>query len=238
MSKPSALMVGAVVAGMSSFTTAALAVINADVTAPGDPITGIFNTVAGGNSNTSSAGLGVGQFPAAEPPANAIDNNFTNPYPVGGGKYLNFGSGTQGTSSATQGTGTGFFVTPASGKSIVNAIRFAAANDSATRDPLAVTLEGSNAVSGLDQGSAWTLIYSGTSGLDVDPGRFAQGPIVNFVNAVPYSSYRLLVTAQRGVDNSVQYGEVELIGTSVPEPSVITVLGLGVGGLLLGRRRA
>ena len=234
-SKPSAMMVGAVLAGMSSFTTAAFAVINADVTAPGDPITGIFNTVAGGNSNTSTAGFGIGQFPSGEPPPNAIDNQFTNPYPAGQGKYLNFGMGTQGTSSATQGTQTGFFVTPASGPSIINAVRFAAANDSATRDPLAITIEGSNAVSGLDQGSAWTLIYSGTSGLDVDPGRFTQGPIVNFVNLVPYSSYRLLVTAQRGVDNSVQYGEVELIGTTVPEPSVIMVLGLG--GLLLGRRR-
>jgi hypothetical protein len=231
-SKPSAMMVGAVLAGMSCFTASAFAVVNADVTAPGDPITGIFNTVAGGNSNTSTAGFGVGQFPPAEAPNFAIDNLFASGVAT---KYLNFGMGSQGTSSATQGTQTGFFVTPASGLSIVNAVRFAAANDSPTRDPLAITIEGSNAASGLDQGSAWTLIYNGTSGLDTDPGRFTQGPIVNFVNVLPFTSYRLLVTAQRGVDNSVQYGEVELIGTSVPEPSVIMVLGLG--GLLLGRRR-
>jgi hypothetical protein len=233
MSKPSALMVGAVLAGVSCCAYQSFAV-GTDVTTPGDPITGIWQTVAGGNSTLALGGPNhdAGHYPDGEPPPAAIDNNFASP---NGTKYLNFGNGNEGQSSATQGTGTGFFVTPSAGKSIVTGFRIAAANDAPERDPLAITLEGSNALSGLDQGSNWSLIYSGVSGLATDPGRFIFGPEVDFINAVPYSSYRLLVTQQRGVANSVQYGEVELLGTIVPEPSVIMVLGLG--GLLLGRRR-
>ena len=82
------------------------------------------------------------------------------------------------------------------------------------RDPLTITIEGSNArPSSLFLGSSWTLIYSGSSGLLVDPGRSQFGQQINMTgNTVWYSSYRILVITKRGVSNAVQFGEIELYG--------------------------
>ena len=115
------------------------------ITAAGDPITGISATVIGGNDTIATAGTGSGQFPAAESPPNAIDQLYKSPYTTAGTKYLNFGNGNSGVTSATKGVGTGFYVTPVFGSSVVNAIQMATANDSPNRDPLTVSLEGSNA---------------------------------------------------------------------------------------------
>jgi hypothetical protein len=206
------------------------------ITAPGDPITGVSATVIGGNSTTATAGFGAGQYPGPEGPGNAIDQLYTMPYPPGT-KYLNFGAGAQGVTSATKGVGTGFYVTPAVGSSVANAIRVATANDSENRDPLTVSLEGSNATgAALDMGSSWTLIQASINlGIDTDPGRFMLGPVVTFANTTPYTSYRVLVQSQRGVDNSVQYGELNLL--NIPEPGTAMLLGMGAMGLIGAARR-
>jgi hypothetical protein len=161
------------------------------------------------------------------------------PYTTAGTKYLNFGNGNSGVTSATKGVDTGFYVTPVFGSSVVNAIQMATANDSPNRDPLTVSLEGSNATgANLDLGSSWTLIQSSVNlGIDTDPGRFTLGPLVTFANTTPYTSYRVLVQSQRGVDNSTQYGEMHLL--FVPEPASLTLAALGFVSfyLVAGRRR-
>jgi hypothetical protein len=209
------------------------------ITAKGDPITGISATVVGGNDTIATAGTGSGQFPAAESPPNAIDQLYMSPYTTAGTKYLNFGNGNSGVTSATKGVDTGFYVTPVFGSSVVNAIQMATANDSPNRDPLTVSLEGSNATgANLDLGSSWTLIQSSVNlGIDTDPGRFTLGPLVTFANTTPYTSYRVLVQSQRGVDNSTQYGEMHLL--FVPEPASLTLAALGFVSfyLVAGRRR-
>ena len=176
------------------------------LTNPGDTIVAIYNTRAGDSVNGFD-----GVYPAAENYLYAIDNNLNT-------KYLNFGGPTcVGCSSTTEGIDTGFIVLPAiSDATVARAIIFATANDLAARDPLTVTLEGSTAsdASSLSQGSSWTLLYTGSSGIsgDVDPGRLVYGNPQNFPNTTPYRSYRLLVTSRRGAANSIQYAECHILG--------------------------
>ena len=121
-----------------------VAVMNASVHAapifaPGDPIVAIWNTSASGNSTASTAGTtAAGQYPAGEAAPNAIDGVSTT-------KYLNFGGGGGGSvSTGSKGVGTGFYATPSLTDTIVDSLRFTAANDAVDRDPLTITLEGSN----------------------------------------------------------------------------------------------
>ncbi|MDZ4781880.1 MAG: PEP-CTERM sorting domain-containing protein [Planctomycetia bacterium] len=203
----------------------------ATIFTPGDPIVAIWNTTASGNSTASTAGTtAAGQYPAGEAAPLAIDGLSTT-------KYLNFGGGGGGgVSTASKGLGTGFYITPTVTDSIVQSFQFTAANDAPLRDPLSITIEGSNG-GALDQGASWTLIYSGTTGLDTDPGRFLPGALVPVTgNVTMYDSYRVLVTSQRGVANSVQYADVQFFG--VPEPTSIVLAGIaGIALLGFARRR-
>lgn len=205
----------------------------AKIISPGDPIVAIWNTTASGNSTDSTAGTGAaGQYPSNEAAPNAIDANTAT-------KYLNFGGGGgAGVSTGSKGSGTGFYVTPSLTDSIVQAFQFTAANDAEARDPLTITIEGSNAVgdAALKLGSSWTLIYSGTTGLDTDPGRFNPGALVAVTNSTAYDSYRVLVTSQRGVANSTQYSEFQLF-TVIPEPSTLILAGMSGLALLWYSRR-
>jgi hypothetical protein len=207
------------------------------ITNTGDAITGIWQTTIGGNSTTSTVGTGAaGQYPTNEPPAAAIDGTIAT-------KYLNFGTGGgSGVSTITKGVGTGYFVTPVLGPSIITGIQVATANDAPARDPLTVSLEGSNATgAALEQGSSWTLISTAPDhinlGIGTDPGRLMLAPMVTFANTTPYTSYRVLVQTQRGSANSTQFGELTLHGIVIPEPSAIALAAAGLVGLAVAVRR-
>jgi len=75
-----------------------------------------------------------------------------------------------------------------------------------------ITIEGSNQLSSLlNYGSSWSLIYNGTSGLDIDPDRYSFGKVIWITNnTIRYSSYRLLVQHKLGEGNFVQYSEFQL----------------------------
>ncbi len=182
-------------------------------------VTSLWNTVAGGDGTNASKEDGEGV-------ACAIDGNT-------GTKYLNFGyNNNPPTESLAAGINTGFHLTLASAAK-VTAIQFATANDCPERDPLTITVEGSNATDALMTGSSWTKLYEGVSGLADTANRLTYGDIVGFNNSTNYTSYRVLITSKRDVQNSVQYGEVKLFtGSPIPEPST-TILGLtGAAGLL------
>ncbi|CAF5180628.1 unnamed protein product, partial [Rotaria sp. Silwood1] len=124
----------------------------AAITRAGDSIIGICNTIAGGSTGESGY-----NYPSNENPPNAIDNDINT-------KYLNFGDSFTGCSgSSPGGINTGFYVTPAiSNTSVVAGLLFATANDFSSRDPITVTLEGTNETStaALDSGASWILIYN------------------------------------------------------------------------------
>ena len=174
------------------------------ITRAGDSIVGLYNTTAGGPTGAKN-----GRYSGtAEEPPQAIDNNVNT-------KYLNFGStGWFGVTASAPGVGTGFYVTPTiRNASIAIALRFATADDEPDRDPLTVTLEGTNFTS-LDLASSWSLIYNGSTGIDptADPGRRIFVPQQNFSNTIVYRSYRLLITSQRSAAWAVQYAEAQIIG--------------------------
>jgi len=160
-----------------------------DVTAPGDIVQGVPDD---------------GDWPGAEAPPSAIDDNAST-------KYLHFKGFTQPT---------GFRVTPSSTQSIVTGLTFTTANDAPERDPIAFQLYGSS--DRID--GPYTLIASG----DIADFRQAtawprltrnQTPI-SFANESAYRHYQVLFTAVRdpGSANSMQIAEVELLGTC-PAPS-------------------
>ena len=174
------------------------------ITGAGDSIVGLYNTTAGESTGGKNGMYSNG----IEFPTQAIDNSTDT-------KYLNFGStGGYNIVAPAPGVDTGFYVTPnISNASIAIGLRFATGGDAPTRDPITVTLEGSNA-DALDIGSSWTLIYNGPTGISLttDPGRSTYVAQQNFSNTIAYKSYRLLVTSQRGADWAVQYSEAQIIG--------------------------
>lgn len=156
-----------------------------------------------------------GSSPGGEDVANAIDGTTS--------KYLNFGlnSGSQ--------TPVGFIVTPSLGSTYVMGIRLFTANDATARDPANTILEGSN-----DGGATWTLIWSNrftlpdarnAGGLATDP--MARAMIERtFANPNAYTVYRWTVTElkNRPGANSMQIGEVQLLGRANPSPQPIFLI--------------
>ena len=195
-----------------------------DVTTPGDPI----QVVNGVSDDTAIADGSGNNPPLAEGVANAIDNTTT--------KYLNFLD-----------FNSGFIVTPTRGATqggtIVRAIRIYTANDASSRDPASFILEGATSPNG-----PYTVLAA--SNINLPGERNAGGQALDpntqnfldyaFQNTRAFTSYRLTFpTLRDGVGaNSMQIGEVELLGTVVPEPAALGLLGIGALSLLARRRRA
>ena len=195
-----------------------------DVTTPGDSIIG--GQMIGGVFVQATQGTPVGNanmFPTNGKPTFAIDGTSSS-------KYRNFGE-----------VMTGFVVTPSftggnNSGTVVTAIRFATAIDSPERDPLTFTLEGTN---GDPLTGNYTLIASGSTGLDVDPGRGNFGLPVTFTAVGAAHSYRVIFPTVRdsAAADSMQVGEVAIAGVAAPEPSILSLLGLSAIGLMGARRR-
>lgn len=104
-----------------------------------------------------------------------------------------------------------FLIIPAIGSpTIACGIRFATANDIEERDPMTVTLEGTNSTA--LNSTVWTLLYRGPSGLNATTARTTYGATQIFGNTLAFRSYRLLVTSQRDFEDSTQYSEFQILG--------------------------
>lgn len=195
-----------VVANAAGSTTSSVAHVNVisttpDVAAPSDTIS-IYN----------------GASPGAETVPNAINDSTS--------KYLNYGVNNVGQSPPYVGP-TGLIVTPSMGSTVVTSVRLYTANDAPERDPADFLLEGSN-----DGGSTYTTIASGPVALPTDrnAGGLALDPVnqpnreIHFVNHAAYTTYRWSVANVRNnfAANSMQIGEVELLGTTPPPQVTLT----------------
>jgi len=197
------------------------------LTLPTDPIVGVAAAPASSVSALSVVGTlaNTNNYPAAEAPLNCIDNNTAT-------KYLNFAK-----------TNVGILERPGLGASFLSGVRFATANDSPERDPMQIVIQGANGTDPLVGflNTTWTTIYTGTSGLDTDPGRTTFGPEVDFpASPTDFVVYRVLVTSVRNATtaNSVQFSEIQLIGTPVPEPVMLSLAGMALPLFWFRRRRA
>lgn len=175
-----------------------------NILSPGDTIAPLKQTTKGGSNVLAAAGDFGGTSGNDEQVANAIDGE-------PGSKYFNKAQNNGGSG----GVDTGFVVTPHLGATVVTGVQFATANDVPDRDPLVITIEGSNAPDAVKaKGNGFSLIYKGPSGLSKDPGRNNWGQIIAFANTQSYKTYRVLITQVRGGESAdaTQYGEVKLIG--------------------------
>ncbi len=156
-----------------------------DITGAGDTVQGVPND---------------GDWPDAETPPNAIDDNVNT-------KYLHRKGGS---------TATGFQVAPLLGSTIVTGLTFTSANDDHGRDPTSFELSGSN--TSID--GPYTLIASGDivdfSQPDVWPRYTKTTTPIEFENAVAYTYYQIVFpTLRPDNDGLMQIAEVEFIGTPV-----------------------
>jgi len=174
---------------------------------PQDPIVAIKSTVKGQSNTLATMGDFGGDSGRDELVSNAIDGDKDT-------KYFNRAQNGSGQS----GVGTGFVVTPKQGNTIVTGVQFVTAGDVPERDPLAITLEGTNDEDARTTGANFVLIYEGPTGLEKDPDRSQWGPAITFPNTTAYKSYRVLITQTRS-DNAgaTQYAEVKLTGAPAPQ---------------------
>ena len=199
------------IAGSVTSSAAYLNVVSATplITAAGDPIS-IYN----------------GSSPAAEQVPEAIDGTTS--------KYLNFGANTYPPFLGP----VGLVVTPAMGSTVLTGLRLFTANDSPERDPADYLLEGSN-----DGGATFTAITTGQIAMPDD--RNAPGLTINaltefnrevrFANQTAYTTYRFSVAnvKNNAIANSMQVGEVQLLGGQPTGPVTITWTKLGDGQMQL-----
>lgn len=168
-------------------------------------VAGIWNTSIGGDSEYAYSGEGSGTYWPGKSPNNALDSNYSTlycnhgPCAVGGGAY------------DTCGVRTGFFFTYPWGPVVLKAFQMVTGTI-ADRDPTAISIEGSNHNSSmLDRGSSWTLLFNGSAGLDIDPGRRQPGQYQNIENNVKaFSSYRILTMRKRAIEVCAEFADIQL----------------------------
>ncbi|MHC4326792.1 MAG: LamG-like jellyroll fold domain-containing protein [Planctomycetota bacterium] len=192
----------------------AQALVLADVTAPGDVVRGVPDD---------------GDWPGAEPPPFAIDDDT-------GTKYLHFKGEVQPT---------GFQIEPATGPTIVTGLTLTTANDSPNRDPASFELSGSN--DSLD--GPYELIAAGDIAdfamADEWPRFTRNARAISFDNTTAYAYYQVMFPTVRdaGSANSMQIAEVELLHVPGPPQPVghwpldgdaVDISGNGNDGILMG----
>jgi hypothetical protein len=185
---------------MLIFITSVLVSINTSVS-----VFGIWNTVAGQDSMATTPGDGPGHYWPLDSPANLFDGSRTTP-------YASYGTGNYSYYSLRSGVDTGVYVTVPGDPFYLTAFRVVRAHVSVNRDPLTMTVEGSNqSGSALILGSSWTLIYNGSSGLDISPSNDLPGTRqMLYDNVSLFSSYRFIFTSKRSLETCVEITEIEM----------------------------
>ncbi|CAF1522316.1 unnamed protein product, partial [Adineta ricciae] len=168
----------------------------------------IWNTTAGYTSTPSLPGGNIGEYWGTEPPEAAVDGNLHT-------EYTNHGvCDASPYYSEECGLRTGFYLTFQSKPFILVNFQMATNKGALERNPSKITIEGSNS-KGVDLvlGKSWTLIYNGSSGLELILEARTFGKIQTLLNnTLSFASYRFLITSKRGAATSVSYSEVKMMG--------------------------
>jgi PEP-CTERM motif-containing protein len=164
-------------------------------------------------------------YPGGENPPKVLDQLSTT-------KYLNFGR-----------EGSGLIITNSGGPVTVGTMRLTTAGDAPNRDPATYELYGTNdPIQSVDNsnglgGEIWTLISSG--GLTLPAARQDSGTFVPINAATGYKSYKLIFPTLKNAPatNSMQIADVQFYVGSVPEPSTLALVVIGLAAVGLARRR-
>jgi hypothetical protein len=168
-------------------------------------IFGVWNTFAGGaNTLATENPSGIGTYYTGQNPDNLIDSSLTS-------RYSSRGSSTG--SDATAGLNTGFFASVPQCLPTLVGFRLINAYPNIERDPLTLTVEGTNCDIVIAC-TNWTLLYNGSSGLENMGNVLDYGEFQSIWNNVTYRSYRFLMTSKRNISSFVSYGGVQLFGYS------------------------
>lgn len=158
-----------------------------------DPLLGPEDPIIGFDLDTG--GVVLSDYPASDGPASAIDSRTTT-------KYAN-----------TAKANTGFIVTLPSA-AVVQSFVITTGTAAAQGDPASWVIYGTNdpivsADNSMGDGEAWEEIASGTVALPT--ARQAVGPVVGFLNASNYSSYRMVFPTLRTVATAtaMHIGEIQ-----------------------------
>ncbi|CAF1446718.1 unnamed protein product [Adineta ricciae] len=173
-----------------------------------ETIYAIWNTTASGNSTPSLPGEEIGTYYPSEPPEAVFDGNLNT-------IYTNHGICSAHTIELSKlcGVNTGLYFTMNSKLFVLKRFYIAVRRHSLQRDPLTITIEGSNnKISDLAFGYSWTLIYNGDSGLMENQWEVSHYEEMEVNNSSPFRSYRFLVSSIREKSTSVSYAEFVMIG--------------------------
>ncbi|CAF1528032.1 unnamed protein product, partial [Adineta ricciae] len=175
------------------------------LTGTGELVYLLWNTTAGHDSTPSTAGYSVGNYYAFFPPKNMLDNDLTTSVAL-------YGVCGVRTFGANCGENTGAYVVSNRGSFILDSFRVATGRYGSLRDPMIITIEGSNYTDySLTLGSSWTLLYNDTTGLLSDPGRSAFGQTQILVNnTLSFKSYRFLFPLVRGNETCIEVAEIQV----------------------------
>lgn len=165
----------------------------------------IWNTTVGQNSLSATPGPGSGQYWPSHFPKNVFDGNWTS-------LFCSYGTANAMNGSVNGGVNAGVYLTVPEISFILKGFRIVRGQYSTARDPTRLTIEGSNQIgSALTLGASWTLIYNGTTGLDINPGNFQPGIRQDLLsNTLAFSSYRFLMTVPRASTTCIEYAEIEM----------------------------
>ncbi|CAF4268364.1 unnamed protein product, partial [Rotaria magnacalcarata] len=166
----------------------------------------VWNTFAGGISTLATeSSTGSGTYFTGKSPNNLFDDKLSTIYSARG--FSSSGV------NLYAGLGTGFYMTVAQCQPVLLGFQFGHAYNLSEREPLTVTVEGTNCVNLLSCLS-WTLLYTGSTGLDIQVNSSQYGKYQSISNSVIYNSYRFLTTSKRNSSNFISYSEVQLFGYS------------------------
>ncbi|CAF3462899.1 unnamed protein product [Rotaria sp. Silwood1] len=169
-------------------------------------IYGVWNTFAGGISTLATENsTGAGTYYTGQSPDNLFDGSLNT-------KYTSRGNSTSGTNTYA-GLNTGFYLTIIQCQPVLIGFRFGNAYNFSEREPLTLTIEGTNCAN-LTTCVNWTLIYNGSTGLDTVTSSLAYGQYQSISNSNSYKTYRFLITDKRDLSAYVSYSEVQLFGYS------------------------